>query len=72
MTLEIWITKRFMDYSTRKLVKWVVYQLRGSCHLENGLVCLSEPTGSIAKVLTDVQENFRKNNIGNLDHQKIH
>ncbi|KAG5576355.1 hypothetical protein H5410_056489 [Solanum commersonii] len=37
ITLEIRITKRSMDYSRQKLVKWVVYQLRGLFHLENGL-----------------------------------
>ncbi|KAG5576316.1 hypothetical protein H5410_056450 [Solanum commersonii] len=72
MILEIRITKRSMDYSTRKLAKWVVYQLQGSFHLENGSVCPSGLTFSIAKVLMDVPKNFRKNDIQNLDHQKIH
>ncbi|KAG5576301.1 hypothetical protein H5410_056435 [Solanum commersonii] len=42
MTANIRITKRSIDYSTRKLAKWVL-----------------GPTGSIAKVLTDVHKIFR-------------
>ncbi|KAG5576311.1 hypothetical protein H5410_056445 [Solanum commersonii] len=45
MTLEIRITKRSMDYSTRKLEKWV-----GSFDLENGPVFSSGPTNSTAKI----------------------
>ncbi|KAG5576327.1 hypothetical protein H5410_056461 [Solanum commersonii] len=36
-TSKIWITKRSIDYSTRKLAKRGVYPLRGSFDLENGL-----------------------------------
>ncbi|KAG5576333.1 hypothetical protein H5410_056467 [Solanum commersonii] len=72
MTSEIWITKRSMDNSTRKLVKRVVYQLRGSSHLENRPICPSGQNDSITKVLTNVHKKFRKNDIENLDYQKLH
>ncbi|KAG5576351.1 hypothetical protein H5410_056485 [Solanum commersonii] len=72
MRSKIWFTKRSKDYSTRKSTKLLVYYLRGSFHLENGSVCRSGPTDSIAKVLTDVHKNFDKKDIANLDHQNIH
>ncbi|KAG5576371.1 hypothetical protein H5410_056505 [Solanum commersonii] len=59
MTSQIRITKRYMDYSTQKSPKQGVYPLRGPFDLENGLFYPSGPIGSIAKVLTDVRENFR-------------
>ncbi|KAG5569187.1 hypothetical protein H5410_058953 [Solanum commersonii] len=61
-----------MDYSTRKSAKQGVYLLRGSFDLENGPIFPFEPTGFITKVLTDVHENFGKNDAKNLDHQNIH
>ncbi|KAG5576353.1 hypothetical protein H5410_056487 [Solanum commersonii] len=72
MRSKIWFTKRFMNYSTRKLAKQMVYYLRGSFHLENGSVCRSGPIDSITKILTDVHENFDKNDIANLDNQIMH
>ncbi|KAG5576415.1 hypothetical protein H5410_056549 [Solanum commersonii] len=57
MTSKILITKRSMDYSTRKSVKQEVYPLWVPFDLENGLFYPSGPTGSIAKVLTEVREN---------------
>ncbi|KAG5576331.1 hypothetical protein H5410_056465 [Solanum commersonii] len=68
MTSKIWITKRSIDCSTRKLAKPGGYQLRGSFYLENGSVCQSRPTDSIAKVLTNDHRNFGKNDMANLDH----
>ncbi|KAG5576341.1 hypothetical protein H5410_056475 [Solanum commersonii] len=86
MMSEIWITKRSIDYSTRKLAKWGAYLFWGSFDLENGPICPSretgcnakwpifsfQPTDSIAKVLTESKKNFSKKDIGNPDHQKIH
>ncbi|KAG5576377.1 hypothetical protein H5410_056511 [Solanum commersonii] len=50
MMSEIRITKRSMDYSTRKSAKWVFSPHRGSFDLENGPIWPSGPTGSIAKL----------------------
>ncbi|KAG5576307.1 hypothetical protein H5410_056441 [Solanum commersonii] len=72
MRSEIRFTKRSMDYSTRKLAKRLVYQLWGLFHLENMSIFPSGPTNSIAKVLMDIHENFGKNDIANLDNQKLH
>ncbi|KAG5576330.1 hypothetical protein H5410_056464 [Solanum commersonii] len=47
MTSKIQISKRSMDYSTRKSVKWAVYKLRGSFDLENRSDFQSGPTSSI-------------------------
>ncbi|KAG5576422.1 hypothetical protein H5410_056556 [Solanum commersonii] len=66
MTSEIWITKRFMEYSTQKSTKWGIYLFWGSFDFVNRSICTSRQTGSIARVLTDVHEKFSKN-----DHTKI-
>ncbi|KAG5576366.1 hypothetical protein H5410_056500 [Solanum commersonii] len=74
MTSKIWITKRAMDYRTRKLKsrspkdpwtiahenrqKWGIYPLRGSFDLKNGPVYPSRPTSSIAMVFTNVHEKI--------------
>ncbi|KAG5582346.1 hypothetical protein H5410_052973 [Solanum commersonii] len=70
--------KKVVNYSTQKSAKLVVYQLRGSFDLVNGLFWPSwrtgfiakarltlkmgflslRPTGSVAKVLTNVHEIF--------------
>ncbi|KAG5572582.1 hypothetical protein H5410_062348 [Solanum commersonii] len=55
MTLKFWITKKSMDYSTRKSAKWGVCLLRGSFDLENRPVWLSGPTVSIAKGSFDLK-----------------
>ncbi|KAG5576294.1 hypothetical protein H5410_056428 [Solanum commersonii] len=47
-------------YSTQKLAKRGVYPLGGSFDPENGLLCLSGPIDSIAKVLPDVHEKITK------------
>jgi len=47
-----------MDYSTRKSAKWGVCLLRVTFDLENGPFWPWRPTGSIGKVLTDVQVKF--------------
>ncbi|KAG5576369.1 hypothetical protein H5410_056503 [Solanum commersonii] len=60
MTLEIWITKRSMDYITGKLAKWGVYLLRGLFDLENGPICPSGLTNSIVKVSTDVHKKIQQ------------
>ena len=55
---ESQITKKSVDYSTRKSEKWWVYLIRGTFELYNETIWSSELTGSIAKVLTDVHINF--------------
>ncbi|KAG5576363.1 hypothetical protein H5410_056497 [Solanum commersonii] len=62
MTSKIWITKRSMVYSTQKLAKRGVYPLWAPFTLTMGrLVFPFGPTVSIAKVWTDVRENFWQN-----------
>ncbi|KAG5576380.1 hypothetical protein H5410_056514 [Solanum commersonii] len=56
---------------TQKLTKRGIYLLRGSFDLENGPICPSRPTSAIAKVLMTSTNFFCKNDVGNLDHQKI-
>ncbi|KAG5576370.1 hypothetical protein H5410_056504 [Solanum commersonii] len=51
---KIWITKRFMDYSTQISAKRGVYTLQGSFDHENESFCPSRPTGSISKVWMDI------------------
>ncbi|KAG5578674.1 hypothetical protein H5410_049301 [Solanum commersonii] len=55
-----------------QLLNREVYLLRESFDLENGPFWPRGTTGSIGKVLTDVQVKFCKNEIGILDNQKIH
>jgi len=55
---EFQITKKSMNYSTRKLDKWGVYLLWGTFDLCNGKFWSCGPTDSRAKVLTDVHKNF--------------
>ena len=58
---EFQITKKCMDYSTRKSAKWGVYLLWGTFDLQNGTFWPWGLTGSIAKRLTDVHEiNWQK------------
>ncbi|KAG5576450.1 hypothetical protein H5410_056584 [Solanum commersonii] len=59
MTSEIQITKRSMDYRTRKLAKRGVYLLRSLFDFENGPIFPSGHTDCIANVLTDVHEKYR-------------
>ena len=55
---ELQITEKSKDYNTRKLAKWGVYLLWDTFDLYNGTFWSSGLTGSIAKALTDVHENF--------------
>jgi len=56
--VRIQITKKYMDYSTRKSAKWGVYLLWGTFEFQNGTFWPWGLTGSTAKVLTDVHEIF--------------
>jgi len=69
---EILITKNSMDYSIRKSAKLGVYLIRGRFDLKNVMFWPLGITGSLAKVLTVVHENFVTNYVGNPDHQKVH
>jgi len=55
---EFQITKKSMDYRTRKLAKWGVYMICGKFDLQNGTFWMWGLTGSIAKVLKVAHEKF--------------
>ncbi|KAG5576322.1 hypothetical protein H5410_056456 [Solanum commersonii] len=62
------ITKISLDYSTQKLKKRGVYPIWGSFDSDNWLVYISRQTDSISKTS---KKNFSKNDVKNLDDQKI-
>lgn len=55
-----------------KIDKMGVYLLWGSFEVENESVCSLKPTGSIAKVLTDVHEKFSQKRIWNSGSPKYY
>ncbi|KAG5577213.1 hypothetical protein H5410_057347 [Solanum commersonii] len=63
---------RFGDHLTLKMGRFSPRDQPDSFDLKNWPVCPSGPTSSIANVLTNLHEKVWKNDIENLDHQKIH